>query len=293
MDIPALRTFVAVIEEGSFAAAARRLGISRSMCSKHVADLEADLGTRLLNRTTRSVRPTALGLEYGDNIREVLDRLDIANDSVRTAAGNPAGVLKIGAPISYTLKILQPHLLRFMEEYPGIRLEMVLDDGTAEVVGDGFDAVVRIGDLADSTMYAIHLHDAMIVMVASPDYIARRGQPQKPADLLHHDCLHYTNLRGAETWPLRQNGEIIYQKIQPVFSSNNSDMLHSMAINGRGITLMPELAITEDLTSGRLARLMPEYSVNNLPVHLVYPSGKLMTGAMRHFLDFCARLRLT
>lgn len=292
MDIIVFRTFLSILDEGSFAAAARRMGISRSQCSKYVADLEADLGARLLTRTTRSLRATTVGQEYSQRIREVLRLLDAANEGVRAASGHPAGTLKIGSPIFYTLKVLQPHILRFMGEYPDIQLEIVLDDSTSDVVGDGFDAVIRIGYLEDSTLHARRVHEAAILLVASPDYVAAHGTPRDPADLLRHSTLHYTNLRGAETWPLRRGEDIIYQKINPVFASNNSEMLHSMAVNGKGIAMVPEVAVAEDLMTGRLVHLMPEYGIPDIPVNLVYPSNKLMTAAMRSFLDFFGQLKL-
>lgn len=293
MDISVFRTFVSVVDEGSFAAAAGRMGISRSLCSKHVADLEADLGVRLLVRTTRKVTPTAAGLSYSRDLRDILARLDAATETVKAATASRSGALKIGSPIFYTLKVLQPHLLDFMERYRGIQLQVVLDDGTSDIVGDGFDAVIRIGNLADSTLHARRLHAVRILLVASPDYLARAGRPERPADLLRHACLHYTNLPGNLTWPLRRGSRTIRQPVRPSFSSNNTELLHSMALNGRGLALLPEFIVGDDIAAGRLSVLMTDYALPDLPVNLVYPSGKLMTGAMRSFLDFAAGLRLT
>ncbi|WP_347140153.1 LysR family transcriptional regulator [Paracoccus sp. SSK6] len=291
MDISVLRTFVAVVDEGSFAAAAGRMGISRSLCSKHVADLEADLGVRLLVRTTRKVTPTPTGLSYSRDLRDILARLDAATETAK-ATTSPAGALKIGSPIFYTLKVLQPHLLDFMERYRDIRLQVLLDDGTSDIVGEGFDAVIRIGNLSDSSLHARRIHSARILLVASPDYLARSGRPERPADLLRHDCLHYTNLPGNLTWPLRRGSRTIRQPVRPSFSSNNTELLHSMAVNGRGLALLPEFIVRDDVATGRLEVLMTEYTLPDLPVNLVYPSGKLLTGAMRSFLDFAAALRL-
>lgn len=292
METTILRTFVAIIDEGSFSAAARRMGISRSICSKYINDLEKDLGARLLTRTTRSVSPTALGLEYSQRVREALSLMDAANEGVRSASAHPSGALKIGAPVGYTLKILQPHILRFTEEYPEIQLELVLEDGFSNLVGDSFDAVIRIGNLEDSTLHARKLDEAEILLVASPGYIASKGTPQHPADLLQHDCLHYTNLRTTGAWPLRRDGQVMFQRVQPVFATNNSQLLHQMALSGRGVTLMPKFAVTDDLDTGRLVALMGDYRLPAIPIHLVYPTGKLMTAAMRSFLEFITRLKL-
>ena len=293
MDISVFRTFVSVVDEGSFSTAALRMGISRSLCSKHVADLEAHLGVRLLTRTTRKVTPTPMGLSYSRDLREVLARLDAATESVKAASGNLSGTLKIGSPIFYTLKVLQPHLLDFMERHRDVQLQIVLDDGASDIIGDGFDAVIRIGNLKDSTLYARKLHTVRIMLVAAPDYLDRNGPPERPADLLRHDCLHYTNLPGNLTWPLRRGSRTIRQPVRPSFFSNNTELLHSMAVNGRGLALLPEFIIRDDVEAGRLVVLMPEYALPDLPVSLVYPSGKLLTGAMRSFLDFASKLQLS
>lgn len=293
MDINILRAFVHVVDAGSFAEAARRMGISRSLCSKHIADLEAHLGARLLTRTTRKLALTAIGVDYCAELRQVLARLDQATETARTAAHAPAGELKIGSPIFYTLKVLQPHLLHFMERFPDIRLQIVLDDGSSDLIGDGFDAVIRIGELKDSSLHARRLDWARIVMVAAPDYLARHGAPDKPGDLMQHDCLHYTNLVGAGSWPLSCGTERFWQKVRATFSSNNTELLHSMAISGKGVALLPEFTIRDEVASGKLVPLLTDYSLPDIPVNLVYPSARLISSAMRSFLDFATGMRLS
>lgn len=292
MDIKALRCFVAIIEEGSFAAAARRMGISKSQCSKMIADLEADLGTRLLSRTTRAVMPTAAGQQFHGQIVDGLARLDAAYEDARAASSRPSGPLKLGVPVQYTLKVLQPHLIRFMEEYPEIQLDVVLDDSRSDMTRDGFDAVIRIGTLEDSSLHARRLHDANILLVAAPDYVARHGSPERPADLRDHQCLHYTNLKGAGTWPLRQGSEVIYQKITPAFSSNNGELLRALAVSGKGIALAPEFLVADDLAQGLLVQVLPGHALPGVPIHLVYSTRKLVTAALAAFLDFAARMEL-
>lgn len=292
MDTAILRTFLAILDEGSFAAAARRMGISKSLCSKHIADLEADLGVRLLTRTTRTVTPTSVGLLFGERLRESLAVLDAATDDARASSGHPSGFLKIGSSIFHMLNILQPHILTFMDLYPDIQLEIVLDDGKADLIGDGFDAVIRIGHLADSTLIARKLHEVAVWMVASPAYLAEYGEPQTPDDLAGHKNLHYTNVRSAFTWPLKRNGEIVHQRIQPAFSTNNTDMLRSLAVNGKGIALLPDFVARKDFESGALVQVLGDYALPDIPVNLVYPSRKLMTAAMRCFLDYMSGLKL-
>lgn len=292
MDIRVLRSFAAIIDEGSFAAAARRIGISKSMCSKMIAGLEADLGTRLLTRTTRAVTPTAAGHDFHLRIADVLDRLDAAIEGARATSARPSGPLKLGVPVQYTLRVFQPHLIRFMEEYPDIQLDVVLDDSRSDMARDGFDAVIRIGTLADSSLHARRLHDARIMLVASPDYLARRGSPQRPADLRDHQCLHYTNLKGPGTWPLRNGTEVVYQKITPAFSSNNGELLRGLAVSGKGIALAPEFLVADDLAQGRLVAVLDDHALPGVPINIVYSSRKLVTASLAAFLDFVARLDL-
>ncbi|CAM3330012.1 LysR family transcriptional regulator [Paracoccus nototheniae] len=292
MDIKVLRIFVAIIDEGSFAAAARRIGISKSMCSKMISDLEADLGTRLLTRTTRAVTPTAAGLSFHASVSDVLSRLDSATEGIRTAAARPSGPLKVGAPVQYTLKVFQPHLMRFMEEYPDIQLDLVLDDSRSDLTRDGFDAVIRVGKLEDSSLHARHLQDACILLVASPEYIARHGQPRNPGELRDHQCLHYTNLPGSGTWPLRQGDEVIYQRITPIFSSNNGELLRALAVSGKGIALAPKFQVADDLAAGRLVPVMTDHALPGVPVNIVFSSRKLVTAALAAFLDFVGQLNL-
>lgn len=292
MELKPLRAFVAIIEEGSFAGAARRLGISKSMCSKMISDLEADLGGRLLSRSTRAVKPTAVGLAFHAELTQILGQLDAAAEAVKAAGEHPAGPLRIAAPVQYTLKVLQPHLFRFMDDHPDIQLDLVLEDGRSDMVREGFDAMIRIGELEDSALHARRLDDAHILLVAAPDYIQRQGSPRVPADLRDHACLHYTNLRGPGTWPLRNGNEVIYQKITPAFSSNNGDLLRAMAVGGRGIALAPEFQVAADLAEGRLVQVMPDYALPGVPVHVVYSSRKLVTAALSRFLDFLGGLKL-
>ena len=292
MDTAVLQTYLHIVDEGSFAAAARRMGISKSLSSKYISDLEASLGARLLTRSTRSVRPTDVGLEYYAQVKDVLSRLEVANEAVRQVSQRAAGRLRVGTPISYTLKVLQPHVMRFVEEFPEVQLDLVLDDSCNDLVGDGFDAVIRVGELDDSGLFARRLHSARILVVASPEYLAEHGTPERPADLLNHRCLHYTNMRGSGTWPFQHGNEIIHQKIHPFFSSNNGEMIRAAALEGKGIAMGVDFMVTEDLAAGRLVQVMPEFSFPDLPVNMVYASSRNMTAALRAFLDFLGRQTL-
>lgn len=289
MDLAVLQCYVHVVEDGSFSSAARRMGISKSMCSKHISDLEASLGVRLLTRSTRSVKPTAVGVEYYGKVRAVLEQLQAASESVRAYSDHAIGTLKIGSPISYTLKVLQPYILRFMAQYPDIQIDMVLDDRCQDIIGEGFDAVIRIGELEDSALMARRLYGSKSYLVAAPRYLAEHGTPQVPGDLARHRCLHYTNMRGT-TWTFRQGGDVYYQKVHPIFTANNGDMIRAAAVAGLGIAIMPQFLIDDEFDAGHLVPIMDDFNLPDLPISLVYPSRKNATAALRIFLDFVAGL---
>ncbi|WP_112308942.1 LysR family transcriptional regulator [Pseudogemmobacter bohemicus] len=289
MDTAVLRTYVHIIEEGSFAGAARRMGVSRSLVSKYVSDLEARLGAQLLTRSTRSLSPTELGRSYFEQVRAILQHLDEAEDSVRQGVGRVAGKLRIGAPVSFTLQVLNPHVMRFMEAFPDVRLDLSLDDGCVDPVAAGFDATIRVGMLEDSAMRARHLCQVDTVLVASPAYLAEHGSPEEPADLAGHRILYYTNSKSAGTWPFRRGEEVIHQKVTPAFSTNNGDMIRTAALDGQGIALTVGFQVATDLAEGRLVPILTRYGLPELPVSVIWPTSRNMSAALRAFVDFLGK----
>ncbi|MDO9526218.1 MAG: LysR family transcriptional regulator [Gemmobacter sp.] len=285
MDTALMQCFVYVVEEGSFSAAANRMGISRSMCSKHISDLEQMLGSRLLTRSTRSVQPTPLGIEYFGKAKSILNQIEEAMDSVRRYSETPTGRLRIAVAVSYSHRALPPLIARFMRTYPDVQLDLVLDDQYRDLVKDGIDAAIRIGDLDDSNLYARRLYSAQMYLVASPDYVTQHGAPSQPSDLAQHRCLYYTNTRGTGTWRFRRGNDVIHQKVHPIFSANTGDMIVAAALAGQGVAPMPDFLIADELASGRLVPLMPDYTMPEIPVSVVYLSRKHQTAALRAFLD--------
>lgn len=290
MDISVLQTYLHVVEEGSFAAAARRMSISKSQCSKYISDLEKSLGVRLLSRTTRSVKPSTAGADYYLKVKDILASLSNANEAVRSLSSSPSGKLRLATPVGYMMAVLRPHMLRFMEEFPDVQLDAVLEDRVSDPSMDGMDAAISIGWLADSSLVARHLHDICVFVVATPDYLERHGTPVQPADLVQHQCLHFSNLRGSSTWPFRDGEETIHQKIHPVFSTNNIDLIRAAALDGRGIALLPDHSVRADLEAGTLVRVLRAHALPPLPVHLVYPTRRHISAALRAFIDFTARM---
>ena len=289
MDISVLQSYVHVVENGSFSAAAKLMGISKSICSKHISDLETQLGSRLLSRSTRAVTPTAVGLDYYEKVKLVLAELNAANESVRTRSEKTIGHIKIGAPISYTLKFMRPLIFHFMKTFPDNHVELVMDDRQQDIVGGGFDAIIRIGELDDSSFIARRLSGSKVHLVASPAYLAEHGMPKDPADLVNHRCLYYTNMRGTSTWRFSHHGQSVQQRISPVFSSNNGDIIRSATKAGLGISLAPEFLIEDDLANGLLVPILTDFELPEIPINLVYPSRKNITAAFRAFLDAVPR----
>lgn len=290
MDTNVLKAYTLIVEEGTFSAAALRLGISKSMCSKYISDLEDSLGARLLTRSTRSVKPTAIGLEYYSRARRIIDLLAEATECAKLVSASTSGHLRIGSPVSYSLKALQPHIIQFLDRYPGIQLESILDDSKTDLVSGGFDAVIRIGDLDDSTMVTRRLHSARCLIVASPDYLDRHGTPENPADLSDHKVLHYTSSGGTATWPFQKDSEMVWQKVHPRFTSNNGEIIRAAALAGHGIAYLPEFLIIDELKAGTLVAIMTEFSRPDLPISVVYPSRKNASAALKAFLEFVPQM---
>src|SRR5690606_27158670 len=197
------RMFVTVMDAGSFTKAATKLGTSSGQASKLVARLEAELGVRLLNRTTRAVSPTEAGRAYFERIRLLLEELDTLDQSIRNQSETPRGQLRISAPLTFGVVGLAPALNSFAQQYPQIEIDVNFTDRLVNLVDEGFDLAVRVGRPADSSLIARRLYDARLFIVASPEYLAERGVPGSPADLARHDCILDTNFREPERWPLR------------------------------------------------------------------------------------------
>lgn len=289
MDTNILQTYVHVVEEGSFAAAARRMGISRSQASKYIADLEADLGTRLLQRSTRSLRMTDLGQRYYDRVRRILEDLRCANEDIREASSKVAGRLRIGVPKIYMMSTLQPVVSDFMLEFPEVTLDLVLTEGRSDLHQDGLDAAIMGGRLPDSTLFARRLHTVSAMMVASPAYLAEAGAPAAPEDLAERRCLHHSLISETTVWPLMRKGEVTWQRVNAVLQANNWEMLRAAALSGQGISVLPESLIAEDLAAGRLVQVLADYPIQDVVIQLVYADARHATAALKAFIDFLTR----
>jgi len=277
------RMFVAVLEAGSFAAAAQRLGTSSGQASKLVSRLETELGVRLLHRTTRALAATEAGQVYFDRMRGILDEFDAVETEVRNAAQLPRGKIRMSAPLSFGTLRLAPVLADFAKAYPEISLDVHFSDRLVNLVDEGFDLAVRVGKPGDSALISRKLCQSQVIVAASPAYLAQRGRPERPEDLVGHDCLIDTNYRDPQHWSFR-NGQRVAVAGRLAFSNASACMIAAEA--GLGIASSPDFVLAESLKAGRLQPLLTGYQEPPLGVFALYPSGRQLALKMRVLIDF-------
>lgn len=281
-----LRAFVKVAELGSFSEAGRQLRLSRSAVSKHVADLENELGVQLLNRTTRRVGPTENGQAYFERAVAILGDLDAADEAVVRLQSAPRGLLRVNAPMSFGTIKLGRALADFMARYPDLQIQLVLTDEQVDPVQEGLDVTLRIAELESSSLIARKITGIDRVVCAAPDYLARRGTPAHPSDLRAHDCLTYGYLSTGNQWKLvGPDGE---HWIQPHWKmcANNAEVLRDAAVKGCGIAVLPVFIAAAELDRGELRAILSDYKPPPLAMYAVYHPTRHLALKVRLFIDF-------
>ncbi|MGD1933567.1 MAG: LysR family transcriptional regulator [Candidatus Phaeomarinobacter sp.] len=285
-----LEVFVAVAERGSFSKAADDLNLSNSAVSKQVAALEERLGARLLNRTTRRVSLTDVGQAYWERAKAVLADLEEADAAAASLHDEARGVLKMSVPFSFSLSHLPPVIADFMAAHPKLEIDLVLNDRFVDIVDEGFDVAIRIGELADSSLKARRIAPVRRVLAASPAFLDRVGRPDAPDDLNGDWCLRYSI--GSDTLDLEREsspGDIAAQiKTSGPLRVNNGDMIREAMLRGIGIASLPTFIIGEDLKSGALERVLPDWCASTIAMYAVYPPGKALSAKVRLLIDFLA-----
>ena len=288
----AIAVFIAVADHGSFAAAARRLGRSPASVTRAVADLESRLGVRLLTRTTRAVSTTEAGQRFLGGAKRVLADLD---EIERAAAGQgtaPRGELRLTAPILFGRLHVLPIVTEFLDRFPEVQAALALVDRPVDLVEEGLDVAVRIGALGESSAVATRVGALRRIVVASPDYLARRGTPQRPADLTDHDVVAFSGIAGVEHWVFREAARDVNVAIRPRLVVSTAEAAIDAARAGFGLTRVLSYQAAEDVARGSLLRVLPGYEGDEVPIHLVYPGGRHPPPKLRAFLDFTTpRLR--
>lgn len=283
--------FVQVAETRSFVAAGRLLGVSASAVGKSVARLEEKLGVRLFHRSTRSVTLTAEGALFLERSRRILAEIEAAQQELSQASAAPRGRLRVSLPMVSSLVL--PVLGEFMRAFPEIELDLDFTDRRVDVIEEGFDAVVRIGNPVDSRLSARRLGSFAMQVVASPDYLALRGTPQVPADLLQHTCMHYRwpNSGKLETWALRQAPGEPELQLPTSMICNNVETRVCFALQGLGVTYLPEFAIREPLADGHLQLILEDYVEHRGVFYVLWPASKHPSPKVRALVDFlCTRI---
>lgn len=281
--------FVRVVERGSFAAAAEGSGMTPTMVGNHVRELEHRLKGRLLNRTTRRQSLTELGKRYHAQCIEILALVDAAELDAREMQASPRGRLRVSCPVTYGTRALVPVLASYLDRYPEVQVELSLNDRMIDLAEDGFDAAIRVGELPDSGLVARPLRPSPRVACASPAYLARHGHPQVPADLSLHNCLAFLFATGPERdWcfprPDGKGAERII--VRGRLDVNGGMALREAALAGLGVILQPELMLQNDLETGRLVRLFPDWPAPTWPVHVVHLPDIHMPPKLESFIRF-------
>jgi DNA-binding transcriptional LysR family regulator len=280
-----MEVFVATVDTGSFTAAAERFGISAVMVGKHVRELEQRLGAALLARTTRRQSLTEIGRQYAEQCRAILAQIAAAEAVAETMRTAPRGLLRVTAAVSFGSEILSPLITDYLAQYPEVSVELNLSDRMVDLVEEGYDIAIRIGELEDSSMVARPLRPYGMCICAAPDYLARRGTPQVPADLAQHECLEFTGWAPQLRWRLK--GEKNGRHIPPSrFRANNSLAIRQAALNGFGILMQAEMTLAEELATGRLVALLQDYLPTPRPMQLVYSRDRQATPKLTTFIDF-------
>ena len=285
----AMRVFAAVVDEGGFAAAARKMRLSRAMAAKRVQALEDALGVRLLTRTTRKVTLTEVGQSYYDRCAQILNDLDMADAEARESAASPRGVLRVTAPLSFGLKHVAPLLGRFCLAHPDLTVDIAYADRRTDLIEEGFDVAIRIGKLEDSSLIARRLAPVTMHCLASPDYLKQRGEPADPQDLAQHECLIYAYGASSDIWRFRKEGERRAVRVRGALRANNGDALVCAAVDGLGVVESPDFIAQEALRAGLLTPILGDWAMDGIDVFAVYPGGRRPPAKTRAFVDFLAK----
>lgn len=282
----ALEAFAHVVEEGSFTAAATKLGLTRAAVSRQVQVLEAQIGTRLLNRTTRKVSLTEPGRAYYETARRVLDELSEAEEGIARLSAQPRGLLKVDAPMSFGTMHLAPAIATFMSRYPDVEIQLALNDRFVDIVAEGFDVGLRIGRLEDSSLVARRITESRRVLCAAPGYLAERGRPEHPRDLRQHRILHYGYLESGGIWRLSGSDGNHSLRLEAALCANNGEVLRDAAIAEQGIALLPTFIVGAALQDGSLVTILPDYQPPATALYALYPPNRFLAMKVRLFINF-------
>jgi DNA-binding transcriptional LysR family regulator len=283
--LDAMQAFVAVADLQGFAPAARKLGLSPSAVTRLIAGLEERLGARLLQRTTRQVTLTDAGSRYLERARRILADVEEAEDAIEGERTRPEGRLVISAPVGFGRLHVGPVVSAYLKRYPDVGVDLRLSDRRINLVEDGVDLAVRIGHLPDSTLVARQVGTMRRIVVASSGYLKRRGDPQRPADLTTHDTIQFGAMTAVPDWRFVEDGREVRIAPSPRFTSNSSDAAIQYAEQDGGLTRVMFYQAAESLRAQRLRIVLAEFEQPAVPIHVVYPTTRLLSAKVRTFID--------
>jgi len=286
--LEAMRQFVRVAELGSFSAVAQQQGIARSIVTRHIAALEAHLGTQLIARSTRRLSLTSAGNDYLEKCRVILNLVDAAESGAAAERQVPRGRIRLSIPLSYGRRYLGPLLLEFVRLYPEVSLDIDYIDRRSNLIEDGVDLAVRIAAQLEPGTVARRLGTTRLLVVASPQYLARHGDPRHPGDLIHHECLGYTGTGNPGHWEFLIDGRAQSFPIRSRLQSNNGEALVDAAVSGFGITAGPEFMVDRALAAGQLRQTLAKFPVAVPGIYGVLPGHRHVPHRVRALLDFIA-----
>lgn len=282
-----IETFLAVANGGSLASAAKALRLTPSAVSRSIARLELRLGVTLMRRTTRSLALTAEGTAYRERMGVLLADIQSVEAGLGQEQQGPRGLLRINASPSIGTMGLLPILPRFTARYPDITVDLALSDTIVDLVEERADIAIRIGPLRDTSLRAKKLGHSRMVLVASPDYLGRRGTPQSPDDLDKHDCLRFSFRRSVDSWPFRIAGKVVHRPVHGSFFGNSGEVVRRMAVAGGGIARHGRFHVAKDLAAGRLVEVLADYNPGDgEDIHALYAPEDRAAARIRAFLDF-------
>lgn len=280
------RMFVMVLELGSFARAAQRLNTSHGQASRLISRLEKELGIQLFKRSTRSLAPTDVGLAYYERVKVLIDAFDALDADVRHTARDPSGKLRISAPVTFGTRQLTPVMVNFAREYPNIELDVSFSDRRVNIVEEGFDLALRIGNLEDSSLIARKLCDIHVTTVASPAYLAGAGTPEHWKSLSEFDCIVDTNFRDPNHWHFHEDGRLIPFPVKGRLRFSNAEACLSAVVAGLGIARLPTFVAGDAIHRGEVVKLLTQWDTPPLGLYAIYPPSRHLAHKSRTFIDF-------
>lgn len=288
--LTAMKVFCSVVENDSLAGASRTLNVSPSVVSKQLSGLEDRLGVRLLNRTTRRVSLTEVGSAYYERCKRILADVDEAEIAVSQAHSAPRGLLKLTAPTTFAHRHVAPHLPEFLDRYPEVEVQLLVNDRVVDLVDEGIDLAIRIAQLKDSSLIARKLAVNHRMIVASPDYVKKWGQPETPDQLSDHSLITYAPGNPINDWHFMVDNQQKILRAKGTLAMNNGDSVLQTVLAGGGLAMLAAFMAGEHVKTGQLVTLLDDYVREDVPIYAVYPSGRHLSPKVRAFVDFLVDL---